>query len=385
MSNFLLLTGATGLLGRYLLRDLLLAGVPLAVLLRPRGKESARGRLEDVMAHWEADRGRRLPRPVCLEGDITRAGLGLSAGDLGWVAGNCGRVLHNAASLTFYGADRARDPWLSNLTGTRNVLELCRAAGLRELHHVSTAYVCGKRGGTVLEADPGPGGGFRNDYEHSKWEAEQLLRSADCLDSLTVYRPAVIVGDSATGYTTTYHGLYAYAHLAWVVSRHAEAGEGGRRRIPVRLNLTGDEGRNLVPVDWVSAVTAHLLLDPRCHGRTYHLTPRRPVTAREIEAALSSHFNYFGPTFVGRDGLAGAPLNDLERLFYGGLGWYEPYWAAEPQFDCANTRAAAPHLPAPLIDEPVLHRLLDYAVRDRWGKGPARRPGRAGDGRTPAP
>src|SRR5262245_5260116 len=376
MSNYLLVTGATGLVGQYLLRDLLLAGAPLAVLIRPRGGLSAPARVEQVMAHWEAHLGRPLPRPVCLQGDVTAAGLGLAADDRRWVAGNCGRVLHGAASLAFYGADRGRDPWLSNLTGTANVLQLCRQAGVRELHHVSTAYVCGQRADTVLESDAAPGGGFRNDYEHSKAEAERLARSADFLDSLTVYRPATVVGDSATGYTTTYHGLYAYLHLAWVLSQHAGLGEGGRRHVPVRLDLTGDEGRNLVPVDWVSAVTAHLLLHPGCHGRTYHLTPTRPVTARQIEAALSSRLNYGGPTFVGPGGLARGGLNDLEELFYGSLAGYAPYWAQEPAFDCANTRSAAPHLPCPLIDTPFLHRLIDHAVAARWGRRRAKPPGR---------
>jgi thioester reductase-like protein len=369
MSRYLLLTGATGLLGRYLLRDLLLAGTPVAVLVRSRGGQCAAARAEQVLAHWETDLSRCLPRPVCLEGDITVPGLGLAAAERRWLADHCDRVLHNAASLTFYGTDRSRDPWLSNLTGTAHVLEVCREAGLRRLHHVSTAYVCGKHSGTVLESDLEPGGKFRNDYEHAKYEAEQLVRSASFLESLTVYRPATIVGDSVTGYTTTYHGLYAYLHLAWVVSRHTEPGPDGLRHIPVRLNLTGDERRNLVPVDWVSAVITHLVLSPSCHGRTYHLAPSQPVTARTIEEAMSSGFGYDGPMFVGPDGLAGGDLNEVEKLFYGSMGFYEPYWACEPVFDCSRTRRAAPHLPCPPLDVPRLHRLIDFALRDRWGKG----------------
>ena len=51
--SYMLLTGATGLLGRYLLRDLTLADVPLAVVVRPTRWESAAQRIETVMARWE--------------------------------------------------------------------------------------------------------------------------------------------------------------------------------------------------------------------------------------------------------------------------------------------------------------------------------------------
>ena len=57
-----LLTGATGLLGRYLVRDLLAAGVPLAVLVRPGKAQTPDDRLEAIMAHWDAA-GRCLPGP----------------------------------------------------------------------------------------------------------------------------------------------------------------------------------------------------------------------------------------------------------------------------------------------------------------------------------
>src|SRR5437868_5583775 len=117
MPQHVLLTGATGQVGRYLIRDLLLAGQPLAVLLRARGDQTARDRLEGVLGYWERQLGRPLARPVCLEGDVTSPGLGLDAAARRWAARHCHALLHNAASLTFTGPDRNKDPWLTNLTG----------------------------------------------------------------------------------------------------------------------------------------------------------------------------------------------------------------------------------------------------------------------------
>ena len=111
------------------------------------------------------------------------------------------------------GADRAREPWRTNLDGTRHMLELCEHVGIRDIHYVSTAYVAGMQTGVVQESSLAAGQTFRNDYEASKFEAESLVRNATFPEHVTVYRPAVICGDSQTGYTNTYHGLFVYLRL----------------------------------------------------------------------------------------------------------------------------------------------------------------------------
>jgi thioester reductase-like protein len=346
----------------------LLGDVPLAVVIRSSKDESAAARLEEVVGYWESELGRPLPRPVCLEGDITRPRLGLGDAELAWLGSHCDSVLHNAASLTFVGKDRTRDPWLSNLNGTAHVLDLCQQIGIKEFHYVSTAYVCGVRTGLIREDELDGSHGFRNDYESSKFEAEKLVRGSGFLDRVTVYRPAIIVGDSRTGYTTTYHGLYTYLYFAWLYTQLKPRDPDGRLHLDVRLNLTGDERRNLVPVDWVSALTAHILKRPELHGQTYHLTPLQPVSAREIEAAIIRSFNIYGPVFAGPDALHDGRINDVEKMFYEFVENYQPYWNEEPQFDCGHTRAAAAQLPCPPVDSACLARLIDFGVADQWGK-----------------
>ncbi len=376
MSEMILLTGATGLLGRYLLRDLSARGASMAVLVRGDRRRSAEARVDEILSDWEAITGRPMPRPYLLDGDLTAPGLGLDGDAIRWLARHCRAVLHNGASLTFQGADRAGDPWRTNLGGTANVLEIARAAGIAELHHVSTAYVCGRRVDLVHEDEPPRPSGFRNDYEASKAESEGLVRAvaADFPGGVTIYRPAVIVGDSTTGYTSTYHGLYRYLQFVALMSRYAPRDSEGRILLPIRLNLTGDERRNLVPVDWVSAAIAAIVMRPEHHGKTYHLAPERPVTAGELEGAMAAHFGYSGVTFVGPGGLDAADRNEFEAQFYEFVAQYELYWASEPRFDAANTRAAVPELPCPRVDAAMVGRLIDFADRDAWGRGRRRRP-----------
>ena len=368
MRKYLLLTGVTGLVGRYLLRDLSRRGQRLAVLVRPSAKEQAAERIEALVQFWEAQLKAVLPRPVVLEGDVAERHLGLDVASRNWVADNCGRVMHNAATLTFHGKDRGGEPWRTNLGGTENVLECCRKCGISEMFYVSTAYVCGLREGTIRESELDCGQEFRNEYEESKFLAEQRVRKADFLRRLTVFRPAVIAGNAQTGYTSTYHGLYLYMQMMAVLNRHTEPDPDGRRHTPIRLKMTGDEPRNIVPVDWVSAVMCHLVATPSAWGHTYHLTPQERMTPRAMIEAGYKYFNSYGVEFCGAQTASIGDLNPLERAAYEHKSIYNEYEISDPEFDTADLRRQAPHLPCPMIDNAMLHRFWRFAEWDKWGR-----------------
>ena len=363
--SYLFMTGASGLLGGHLLARLLREGRQVAVLVRPTAKASGRERVHALLAQEEKETG-LLPRPIVIEGDLTQEFCGLSEPDRDWVQQHCEAVLHNAASLEFVGADRQGEPWRTNLSGTRNLLKLTEQAGITEFHHVSTAYVCGLSPGPIAETSSTGAHGFRNDYEASKHEAETLIREASFLKHPTFYRPAVIVGHSHTGATSTYHGLMAMLQLMTVIVRSLPEDKNGFRKVPLRLAMTGDEQRNMVPVDWVADVMARLLAVPEARGRTIHLAPKRPITIREIIDSTSSYLKSYGLEFCGTE--KPEDLNDIESFAYGGKGLYEAYEQTDPAFDTATITEFAPDLPCPIIDEQMIHRFLRYGDADRWGK-----------------
>lgn len=371
--KYLLLTGSTGLVGRYLLRDLLKRGHQVAVLVRSDGKHSAIERIDEIMRLWEKQSECNLPRPVCLQGDVTAPGLGLDDESRSWVGRNCDAMMHNAASLNFLGADRGGEPWRTNLDGTREVLAFCQTTGIRKFHYVSTTYVCGDREGVILEDDLNAGQGFRNDYEHSKFQAEQLVRAVDYLDPPTVYRPAVIAGDSVTGYTNTYHGLLHHLKFMATLFRNVPPGPDGIRYVPLRLKMTGDEQRNIVPVDWVSAVMLRLYETPAAHGGTYHLAPTHPMTPRELIAAVESYFRVDGAEFVGHTSIADG-RSDTEQKTDESLELYEAYTLTDPTFDMTNTNRFAADIVCPHLDEAMIHRFIDFGEANKWGKLPRKKP-----------
>lgn len=356
-----LITGATGLLGRYLIRDLASAGVPLAVLVRPTRRMTVDQRIDMIMGFWDDQMGRELPRPVVLEGNINEENLGLSPEQLDWATQNVDHMIHSAASLTFYSTSQESEPWRSNVGGVKKVLDFCKTANIRNFNHVSTAYVCGLRTGRIMESDVDVGQESGNDYERSKIQAEVLVRNADQFDSLTVFRPAIIIGDSQTGFTNTFHGFYAALQLGYTLTQMQTPDETGRLYAQSRFTLDGDESKNLIPVDWVSAVMSYIITHPKHHGKTYHLTPLHPVQSRLVHDVLEATCNFYGSEFAG----GGTELKDpteAERLFYDHIRVYNSYWRDDPVFDSTNTQTAAPHLPCPHIDRELLTRLSKVAI-----------------------
>ncbi len=371
-SKYCLVTGVTGLLGRYLLRDLLLAGHRIAVLARSSKRHDAADRIEAIMQHWEREAQACLPRPVVLVGDVREPNLGMSSADQKWFRAHCDRVVHGAAVLQFFG-DRQSEPWTTNVDGTRNVVELCRRAGIEELHYLSTAYVCGNRKGRILEDELDADQTFRNDYEQSKFIAESMVRDHFSQASLTVYRPAVIIGDSTTGATSSYHGLFLYLRLLAMLVPEQGLGRDGLRYTPIRLPFRGDEPRNLVPVDWVSRVICEIVGNGSTHGRTFHLAPDVGTTARSVIDYCCEYFGSYGVAFCDDPPDESTRRSSFAEQFFENTRIYQIYEKSDPLFDRTNLLQATAGFPCPVVDRPMIHRFLKFGQLDQWGK--AKRPG----------
>lgn len=373
MKKYYLLTGATGMLGGYLLRDGLLSGDRMAVLVRDHRRIPAVQRVSDLLVPYESSLASsdavdaRSRRPVVLSCDLAQDDLDLDSRSIDWIANHCHSIVHNAASLQFHGADRRGEPWQTNVDGTRRVLKLCQATGIHRMHYVSTAYVCGLRSGRVMEDELDVGQAWGNDYERSKLESEQMVRDASFLESLTIYRPAIIIGDSKTYETTGYHGFYAILKLAHTLVSRVALGATSGGELASILGLHRGESKHLVPVDWVSSVITHIRRNPQFHGRTYHLTARRPTLVSDMASVIQDAVERYSQL---------ASRNDPQRLdgdwianaFREQMSVYQSYWRDDPEFDQRNTRWAAGHLPCPVVDRDMLMRMARWAITSRFGR-----------------
>jgi thioester reductase-like protein len=373
MSKFCLLTGATGMLGGYLLRDGLLSGDRMAVLVRKHRKASAAQRVADLLAlhGWTLSRegNGHVPTgcPAVLSCDLARDDLGLDPRSVDWIANHCHSMVHNAASLQFHGPDRRGEPWQTNVEGTRRILKLCQTTGIDRMHYVSTAYVCGLRSGRIMEDELDVGQALGNDYERSKLESEQLVRDARFLKSLTVYRPAIIVGDSKTFETTGYHGFYAILKLAHTLVSRVHLGATSGAELASILGFSQGESKHFVPVDWVSAVMTHIRNNPPFHDRTYHLTARRPTLVSEMASVIQEAVECYS-SLANRNDPMRLDGEWIANAFREQMSVYQSYWRDDPQFDQRNTKRAADHMPCPLVDRQMLMRMARWAITSRFGR-----------------
>ena len=361
--SYCFLTGGTGLLGAYILRNLLRVRHPVAVLARPSKKESPKQRIEDILSYWEREMDEELPRPIVIEGDLQNDAWREKHAE--WFKNNCGSVIHCAASLTFYGSP-GDEPWRSNVDGTKKILSICKDYGIPRMHYISTAYVAGSSR-LFRENVFDIGQILRNDYEQSKFDAEKLVREADFLDRPTIYRPSIVVGDSRTAYTSTYHGFYAVLKLAHTLVRRMPLGSTSGRNLLTALGMNGSERKNFVPVDWVADVFDYIFANPQFHGQTYHLTtPQPPLLGDFVDVVQKAVETY--SSLAEESDSHKADENWFFQNYMDNVQIYKAYLQDDPVFDSTNTQTAAPHLPCPDMDADLMMFLARYAILSQFGK-----------------
>jgi thioester reductase-like protein len=201
--NHVLLTGATGFLGPFLLRSLLdQTSAVYTVLMRGTDPSAARKRLTTALEAAglydlrTAETFDARVRVIC--GDLASQRLGLS--DPGWVqlAETIDTIIHNGAWVDYVLDYDALRP--ANVEGTRELLRLACASRRKQFHFISSTTIFGwsdKR--NLLERDSNPEmAGLDFGYAQTKWVSEQLVLQAreQGIDA-QIYRPAFLTASTA--------------------------------------------------------------------------------------------------------------------------------------------------------------------------------------------
>jgi thioester reductase-like protein len=273
MAGLAFFTGFPGFIGKRLVARMLAddPDLRIAALVEPSMVERAR------TAAAELEGGDRIE---ILAGDIGERDLGLSPADLDRLKSDVTVAYHLAAiynlAVPLTVAQRV------NVEGTGNVLELCEACTqLERLNYVSTAYVAGERHGVVYEHELSLGQGFKNHYESTKFQAELWVQQALDRVPTTIYRPAIVVGDSKTGETQKFDGpYYMLRTIALSVARSTPIPQFGASGAPF----------NVVPVDFVVDALAAVSAEPAAAGQTLHLVDPDPISARDLLISLSREY-----------------------------------------------------------------------------------------------
>lgn len=246
-------TGATGFIGKRLVRKLLeRKGAVVHFLIR---KESE-GKVAALREYWGASAAKAIP----VYGDLTARKLGVSAEDVKKLKGQVDHFYHLAAVYDL-GADEESQIQV-NIEGTRNTVELAKAIDAGHFHHVSSIAAAGLYEGVFREDMFDEAENVDHPYFMTKHESEKIVRK-ECKVPWTVYRPAMVVGDSQTGEMDKIDGPYYFFKL---IQRM-------RQVLPPWMPAVGLEGGriNIVPVDYVVDALDHISHKAGIEKKAFHL------------------------------------------------------------------------------------------------------------------
>jgi len=212
------LTGATGLVGSYLLKTLLKHGYSVSALARSKNKRNAEERTLDMLSFWNGGYFRKSENLEIFEGDITKDNFGINEQDFVRLKEVTEEIIHCAAITSYkWPVEEIRN---TNILGTKRIFDFaleCKENGnFKKVSHISTAYVCGDFTGTFKEDDLDVGQKFINPYEQSKFDTEKLTQEyrKDTDLWIDIIRPCAVVGESSRGKINSfYFNFYRVLHI----------------------------------------------------------------------------------------------------------------------------------------------------------------------------
>ncbi|TWT04813.1 SDR family oxidoreductase [Planomicrobium sp. CPCC 101079] len=265
-------TGFPGFIASQLIRKFAADVAQVTAIVLP----SERWKAEQEAARIQVETGSEPIRLI--EGDITKAGLGLSQKDRAEFAGKKIIFWHLAAIYDL--AVPRKLAWKVNVDGTKNVNDFVKELpSLERYMYFSTAYVAGMREGCLLENELIRPDKFKNFYEETKFEAEVLVNQMKKMLPVTIIRPGIVRGHSKTGQTVKFDGPYFFLNLIDRASK-----------LPVIPYIGHSTAYiNVVPVDYIIEASAYLSTLKEAEGKTVHLTDPHPHPVEEVYRSMVFH------------------------------------------------------------------------------------------------
>ncbi len=202
----ILLTGATGFLGSYLLRDLLTeTGASVFVPVRGGSVEDCSQRLAQKLGYYFGPKffDEYKDRITVLKSDLADENLSLDKEQYGSLSQKIDCIINSAANVKHYGL--YQEFYVSNVKSVDNLIAFALAGRQKDLHHVSTisvgmGHIENKDAALFTEETVDSGQDSGNYYLQTKLDGEKLIVKARKKGLIAnIYRVGNITFDSREG------------------------------------------------------------------------------------------------------------------------------------------------------------------------------------------
>ncbi|AKU93613.1 Peptide synthetase [Labilithrix luteola] len=289
----ILLTGATGFVGAYLLHELLsTTTAKIHCLVRARDAADAMRRLRESLAAYSLPTDALSTRVLPVLGELAAERLGLGDATFDHLASTIDTIYHNGAKVDHVRGYAAMKP--ANVRGTHEILRLASQGRRKPVHFISSLATVHpfrhKDAGVVRENTPaGPLEMLPNGYMQSKCVAEHMVAEAMARGiPATIYRLGAIAGHSESGDCNpddyTYSAIRSMMQLGFADN------------LDIDLRLT--------PVDFAARAIVGLSRWRGAHGATLHITNSRPIFWLEL-IGLVKEYGYAVETVSYEDTMSG--------------------------------------------------------------------------------
>ncbi|MBU9888960.1 MAG: SDR family oxidoreductase [Candidatus Omnitrophica bacterium] len=355
--ELIFLTGATGVLGQDLVKELLeTTKADIAILARAKGRNSHADRAAKILKGVGLDRhlGARIR---VVEGDVTHHKFGVRKDDLDFLERECEVFYHIAALTALNGTEK--ECQAINVGGTEHALELAwdlrKKGRLKRFVYFSTAFVAGSVWKHCSKEDVLPQSPvFANYYESSKYKAETKVREAMAKGlPTTVIRPSIVVGHSETGEVSDFNVIYPFFKLF---------AHGAISKLPTRLENTF----NIVPIDFVIKATCAIVSNPKSINRAFHLVAPHPPTIGMLLKLAKEEYPRVPPIeIIDPKEFRKSKLPPQEQMVFAIMEPYLGYLNGQLTFDVTNTREIlrGTEILLPKTDFAFLKTMIHYAVK----------------------
>jgi thioester reductase-like protein len=266
------LTGATGLLGSYLLKELLKSDKKLRVYCLVRSKDKKHGIkriINNLNKHglWRKEFPKRiLPIP----GNLEKPLLGIKPALFHKLTKDIDAICHNGAMVNFVYPYEVLKP--ANVSSTREIIKLATKNKLKAIHYISSMSVFESetRNKVYYEHNiPNSMAGLWGGYPQTKLVSEKLLDNARKKGvPVNIYRPGRLIGSANMVDVDTEDALARF--IKGVVRL------GYAPMLQTYLDIT--------PVDYAAGIIVSILKNKACKykGLNYHIVNPQMISLKRL-------------------------------------------------------------------------------------------------------